>query len=247
MDSPNRTFIQEASIWVQTIGIVIASIWGVYTFLLKEIFLPRSAPVNITIDLQLKKIDRSTSHRLLTSDSKKLTAIEMVVSATNPSSRAVTLFPSIWIAHGLNVEPRQDASKFAQEVTASINENYISQIERHATVYTSPVTPIAVGRLFPDSTLKPNEKTMRRIVFHVPAEEYDLIRVFTSVPSMGKSEGASLEWKYDEKQGFLIATVYRIANNGDREEMKKNKDGEYSDSEFELQSAGSISTLSLWQ
>jgi len=248
MTAPSeRSFAQELATWAQIFGIVIASAWGVYTFLYKEIYLPRAAPVNVSVDLQLKKIERPNLRLLAGENNKGLIAVEMTVSATNPSPREVTLFPSAWIALGYNVRALSQNPSFFKEANSSLKWQYVFQAEKHATVYMSSPDPVAIGRVFQDTSLKPNERITRKIVFHIPPGQYDLIDVQVLVPTMAKKEGATLEWKYDDKNKVLEPTIYRVAKNGQRKEMEKEKDGGYASTDLELQSVGSISTLSLWQ
>jgi hypothetical protein len=75
------SFSKELNTWVQTVGILIAAVWGVYTFIFKEIWIPESAPVNVTVDLQLNKLGVSNSTDK--SGSKQLMAVQMKLSAAN--------------------------------------------------------------------------------------------------------------------------------------------------------------------
>jgi len=248
MTAPSeRSFAQELATWAQIFGIVIASAWGVYTFLYKEIYLPRAAPVNVSVDLQLKKIERPNLRLLAGENNKGLIAVEMTVSATNPSPREVTLFPSVWIAMGYNVSALPKNPSFFAEANSSLKSQSVSQAEKHARTYLSSPDPVAIGRLFEDNSLKPNERVTRKIVFHVPPGQYDLLDVQVYLPTMAKKEGATLEYKFDDKTKNLVPIVYRVAKNGEKKEMKKDKDGSYSSGDLELQAVTSISTLSLWQ
>src|SRR6266404_5182874 len=83
---------------MQIVGILIAAIWGVYTFFEKEVFIPKSAPVNISVNLQLKKVATGSGNQA------GLTAVEMNVSATNPSTREIHLLPSAWSARGVRIK-----------------------------------------------------------------------------------------------------------------------------------------------
>ena len=47
-NNENPTFGKTLNTWVQTIGIIAAGAWGIYTFAFKEIVTPRSAPINIS-------------------------------------------------------------------------------------------------------------------------------------------------------------------------------------------------------
>src|SRR6266513_4802955 len=95
-DPPKRSLGERLNTWVQTIGILIAAAWGVYTFVHKEITAPRAAPVNISLDLQLKKLGANEPN-------KELVAVELKASATNPSTREIHLLPNLWTAYGINV------------------------------------------------------------------------------------------------------------------------------------------------
>jgi len=246
MESSKQSFAQKFNTWIPTIGFIIATIWGIYTFVYKEMVVPKSAPVNITLDLQLKKIGFPNSP-LQQEEDKSLIAIEMSVSATNPSTRNVYLLPSMWVAYGLKVYAQEDNPKFVAQVTASLNSRTGAYAEKHALRYSTSPFPVAIGDLFPDQVLKPNERTTQRTVFHIPPSEYDLVELHVYLPSMGKENGAILEWKFDEKNGSINPIVYRILKNGERKEMGKDKDGSYTDKQLELQSSSSSSVLSLWQ
>jgi hypothetical protein len=99
MEKDRKTFS-----WGPTIGIVVSSLVGIGGLVFgfyKDVIAPKSAPINISVNLQLKKIGPGKSDA---SDiAKRFIAIEMRVSATNPSTRQVFLLPSAWIAHGLNI------------------------------------------------------------------------------------------------------------------------------------------------
>src|SRR5262249_51546819 len=154
--SAERTFGQELNTWVQTIGILIAAAWGGYTFIYKEVLLPKSAPVNISMNLQLKKIGPGGSEKI---KEKQLFAVEMRVSATNPSPRLVYLLTSAWVAYGLD-DTVSDGKRIDKQVAnASLNSHKQYYSLRHANVTGSSV--VAVGNLFQDTTLKPNETAMR--------------------------------------------------------------------------------------
>src|SRR5256885_1464223 len=124
--SQRRDFGEILNTWVQTIGICIAAIWGVYTFVFKEILVPKSAPVNVTINLQLKKIGTGPTNG-------NLTAVEMKISATNPSSRKVYLLPSVWVAHGIRIKAvERDDAGFADATVKSFQDSTtVYSVQRH--------------------------------------------------------------------------------------------------------------------
>ena len=235
--SQKRSIAQELNTWVQTIGILIAALWGAYTFIYKEITVPKTAPVEVTVELQLKKIVRPDSQRQQ-GKNKALIAVEMEVSAKNPTSRKIYLLPSAWVAYGIKVEALSKNLEYSKQVTATVNAKRGGQIEKYAR-QSSDIVPVASGSLFQDDFLTPNGKVTRTIVFHVPPGGYDLIEVDAYVPTTAKDKEVAWEWKYDEKNGTLHRIVYSIAKNGERKEIERDKSGNV-DSELQLQTTVSI-------
>lgn len=245
--SSERSISQEINTWVQIIGIIIGSGWGVYTFIYKEIWIPKSAPVNVTVDLQLKKIERPNSQQM--QDKKQgLTAIEMEITATNPSSRIVYLLSSRWTAYGINVDIRDEDPELANKIPTTLNSQKVAYIEKYAkTGAASSDIPVAIGNAFSDNSIKPNEKLTRKIIFHIPSRKFDLIDVVVQISSMGLMNGAIAEWGYNKGDGFLL-NVYRIAENGARIAVDVDENGYFiADTKLELQTNKSESMLSLWQ
>ena len=71
---------------------------GVYSFIYKEIIVPKSAPINISLNLSLQK--SGTSDDRGAKFKKPIDAILLKIGAKNPSSRSVCLLPSYFIAYG---------------------------------------------------------------------------------------------------------------------------------------------------
>lgn len=242
-NSEHRTWTRELNTWVQTVGIVIASVWGVYTFVYKEVMIPRSAPINITLNLQLEQTGTKGLKNAASKES--LVAIAMKVVATNPSSRTVYLFPSAWIAYGLSVGVQSDDNASFQLLTAeSLSSDNINAAERHSK--NDATTVVAVGHLLPDAYLRPSETAIRTVVFHVPLDKYDLVQVQTLMPTAANVSGIALSWEFD-KDETLKPVMYRVSPSGTRTPMPTDPDGGYSDARLELQMATSISQLSLWR
>ena len=162
-----RTFEERLNTWVQIGGILIAAAWGVWTFIFKEIKVPRSAPVNISLNLQLKKIEPPENN-------EGLSAIEMKISATNPSTREIYLLPNAWVAYGGHIAaslPPQDKVESAANDTLQNGQDLVTA-QRYMRLDKRVL--IAVGHLFADASLKPSEGVSRTLVFYVPKREYDV-------------------------------------------------------------------------
>ena len=240
-NSGERSFAQELNTWIQTIGIIIAACWGVYTFVYKEIMVPKSAPVNITLNLELKKIGTGL---LKNKDRiRPLVPVELKVSAKNPSSREVYLLTGAWIAYGMKIDHFEEVQSFSVKDIVS-EQNKLWYKERHSGVLKSTV--VAFGGVFRDTSLKPDETTVRTLMFYLPPDEYDVLEVHLVMPTVGRKDAVEVEWKVDET-GALAPTMFRLAAEGERKKMERDRDGGYSDENLEMQMAHSSSVLSLWQ
>lgn len=244
--SSERSISQEINIWIQIIGIIIGSVWAVYVFIYKEIILPKASPVNITLDLQLKKIENPNSQHLRDKN-QGLTAIEMEITATNPSSRMVYLVPSKWFTYGYNVKIHDEDPELFDKVPAMLNSQSLENIEKYAVRQRNSTTPEAIGSVFSDVGIKPNEKLTRKIIFHIPSGKFDLIEASVTIISFGLMDGITSEWKYNKEDGLYLK-LYRVAENGENIELEVDKNGAFiSDAKLELQMSQSDSMLSLWQ
>lgn len=188
--------------WVGVAAVAVAALWALWTFVYKEIVQPKQVPVNISLNLDLQ--EASAVHKgfpvaLAARDGQKLVSVELSVKATNPSSRTVFLLPSAWMARGYKVDRVQARNDFPELANRRIAEKSPRPIEKYARVEKSEA--IAAGRLFGDNELKPNESISRRIVFHVPLGPYDVVEVYTCVPSSDKPE-IGIVWRFrnDELQ-----------------------------------------------
>jgi hypothetical protein len=226
--------------WVQTVFIIIAGLWGIYTFIYKEIRVPRAAPINISVNLDLKEIGTQDAEG---GEQGELSAIEMKISARNPSSRPVYLLSNMWFAEGVKIA-RAAGETFLPEVNGLFISGTPNYMTRHAKKESSEV--LATGILFSDHVLKPNETIATTIVFHVPAKQFDLIQVTAQMPTVAKEKKAVLVWAFDGES--FAANVYQANAEGKPEGNPLPQDKvEAFLTPLEGQSAISRAQLSLWQ
>lgn len=88
------TTYELISIWFQSIALIIAALWGYYTFYFEKVKTPKTAPVNVSLKIELKQPEKDKTG---TERTRKLLPIEMNVSATNPSSRTIYFLPNAWV------------------------------------------------------------------------------------------------------------------------------------------------------
>lgn len=203
MGSQKRSFGERLNTWVQTIAIVLAGIWALWNFVFKEILLPKTAPINISLNLELKKMPI-----MEVKQQKQLSVVELNAIAKNPSSREVTLFPSSFIVTGYKMV-RQKENNFLKMCDKVFGKDYSVECARkHATI--KFVSIIITGGLYYDKIIKPNEQIERSIVFYVPFKEYDIIQAVVNVPTAREKRDIMLKWNFDKEHNGLIHTFYRI-------------------------------------
>jgi hypothetical protein len=240
-DSEQKTVGKTINTWVQTVFIVIAALWGIYAFVFKEIFVPRSAPINISMNLELKEVGSASSD-----DRAKeypLSAIEVKFSATNPSTREVYLLPSAWIARGVNIAAAAENEPFLEKADQPIPEDPDNFAAKDATLQSK--TTVAVGKLFTDASLKPKETITRTIIFYVKAHSYDSIEVKVFMPSAAKRGVVQQSWIVDKDKNLVSTACFVQKGQPCKAMSAEEADRAYWDPKLELQSAESSSQLSL--
>ncbi|MFZ5449298.1 MAG: hypothetical protein ACOZFS_11740 [Thermodesulfobacteriota bacterium] len=147
------SFSENCKNWVTVFGIILATLWGIYAFYVKEISIPKSAPVNITVDLSLRKTDPKGIK--ISGNNDQLLTIEANVSAKNPSSRTIYLLPSLFVVTGSKIkkeDEKSDLIKRKNEIK-NIREYPCGIITKHYCITDSIV--VTVGELLTDAYLNP--------------------------------------------------------------------------------------------
>jgi len=224
--------------------VVYSGLWGALlasaSFFYKDVLEPRTAPVNISLNLELKKINASGPP--MGSGGQQLIAIEMQLGATNPSSREIFLLPNVWVAFGYRTENAMlSKEEFSQRLNRNFNRQLIRPSERYAT--TSDGVPIAGGILLNDSKLKPNEKVIRKLVFYLPKNTYDVLEVWTAIPSTSKAGRLLVSWRVENN---LVIPEVRYATK-EYPLVKRDKNGAFIDDNLELQESNSRVAIALWE
>ena len=230
--------------WVQFALLLFASAWAIWTFVFKEVMAPRSAPINITMNLDLKEVGARPQETA--EEQESLSAVEMKISAKNPSSRTIYLLRSAWVATGYKIASSNgdDEDSFVKDTNDVINlSDGVYEAGRDFAL--GSFNTVAVGRLFLDSVLKPGESVSRTLIVYVPREKYDMLEVQVLMPTVAVEGAVDLDWTLN-KDGILEPTVYRLGAPGRRVPMEPDQDGGFSDDALELQMATSMAQLSLW-
>jgi hypothetical protein len=236
-----RSLAQDVNNWVQTVAIFGAGIWALYTFWYqaREV---KSAPVNITLDLQLKKI--GSDQRTSANNGKGLVPIEVKVSARNPSSRTVYLLPSAWIAWGSKIVSTTQPKPIRDfKITGDTDDR---RIELHVSNGEREV--VGVGRLFQrDDSLRPGEIITRTLIIYVPPNEYNEVAVRTILQTVVKENALDLNWELNSEKKDFDERFYSLGPNGKRTEIKADANGFHFDPALEVQGFDSDSAIALTQ
>jgi hypothetical protein len=117
--------------WSKTVALVVAALWGVYTFIWKDILVPSWAPASLVIEVKPRGAGFETKPRAGGTGPSRL---RLRVIATNPSSRTLYLLPSVWWATGMQRMETGAGQSFESEANAVLREVPAVQAESHPTV-----------------------------------------------------------------------------------------------------------------
>ena len=156
--------------WIRSGAVLIAAVWGVYTFIYKDIYVPSQQPAHLTLEANLSPVPDRPS---------KAAGLEMMlqVKATNTSSRRVYLLANIWTLRAVDTAPRTGPkveSEFLQESIQLLREGSLEPTERE--VRRTAGKMIAVGRLLGDEFIDPGNSVNRSILVHIP-KEYEAVEL----------------------------------------------------------------------
>jgi len=180
--------------WIQSLGILIAAGWGVYTFVYTDILVPYSKPANLTLEADITPVQGRRA-------GTKGIEVMLAAKATNSSSRTVYLLANYWLLSALKrrflEEPvPQDEQRLIESGNKVLRLGQLSHYERHVTSEPAPVL-LAIGRLFDDDVIQPGESINRSILVRIPPntnalEFRALVPVLTRQPNETSLNGRKL-------------------------------------------------------
>jgi hypothetical protein len=188
--------------WIQSAGLMVATVWGFYTFVYKDILIPSWAPAHINLNVSLSPVEGRSS----SSGGSEMT---LKVTATNTSGRKLYLLNNTWQLFG--VERKAVAE---QKMVPLGNEALLGltlvQVERFVINKTGPT--LALGRIFIDNTINPGETIERTVLVRIPtgyeAAEVDvLLPTLTKEPNEQLFSGCRLVWQLTANEDILPMLV----------------------------------------
>ncbi len=184
--------------WVQLGAIIVGSLWAVYTFYWQAVLVPGWAPAHLNLEVTLTPVpDRQAS-----AEGREMT---LTFRAINPSSRKLYLLRNFWMLSGLRRLPISDDVGFLQRADSDLENDLLAQAEHGVLAKPTPIQ--AVGSIFSDDVIQPNESISRSVVVHLPmnldaAEVTLILPVLTRDPNASGStllRGSTLTWGLSPK------------------------------------------------
>ncbi|MFM7313649.1 MAG: hypothetical protein ACKO0M_10865 [Cyanobium sp.] len=166
--------------WIRSGGILIAAIWGVYTFVWQDILVPSWQPAHLNLEISLTPV----ADRAPEASGREMT---LEVKATNSSSRIVYPLANYWMISALLRQPRAGATStddsFSTQVDQALRRPELLQAERAVSLDSGPL--LASGRLFDDDEIQPGASVLRTVLVRIPAP-YDALDVRAVVPLLSR-------------------------------------------------------------
>jgi hypothetical protein len=243
--------------WVAAVAIpVVLAILGFWQFYLKEVLWPASA-INITTEVSVKEAGLSTAAEAA---ARNLEAIELVITARNPSANTVYLCANLWKAWGITVGMPERDIENGKDWVHGVDEQ-ISKRSQHAAgkhYKYDQIKLVSAGSVFPDLYLRANEKVSATIVFYIPQNLYDIVEVHVVLPITSKENpvrpgepALGVDYKLSPNRSDLeIASIYQIMPDGTHKAIPLDRNGDLPQNEvnyYGWSDAISRVELSLWQ
>ena len=215
--------------WSKTVAVVLAALWGGYTFLWKEILVPSWAPATLVIEVKPREAGFETKPGAGGTDPSRL---RLRVIATNPSSRTLYLLPSVWWATAMQRTETGPGRSFETAANEVLRAPSVRQAERGQELVSTGV--VATGRLFIDDQILPGETVSRDLSIPLPRSG-TLLALQWLVPALtrkppgasgtdGLFAGRSLGWAYSEKSGEIYPVLCK--GSGKNIQCHEETDGE---------------------
>ncbi len=194
--------------WIQTIAILLASLWGIYTFIWQDILVPSWQPAHINLSIAATPA---------TARAAKDGATEVIlkVSAENPSNRKLYLLANGWqIQESFRRQSREP--DFQSSADAALRGAALIHVERGSNREVG--STLAIGRLFDDEFIQPGETLNRTILVSIPPA-VDAIEFNVVIPTLVRRpdaklfNGKRLEWSFSQDEQ-LIPVLCRPSSSG---------------------------------
>jgi hypothetical protein len=200
--------------WTKTVAVVVAALWGMYTFIWKEILVPSWAPASLLIEVKPRPYGPEA---VPVAGGTGPSRLRLRVIVHNPSSRTLYLLPNIWWASAMQRVQAEPSRSFESAANAVLRVPSVLQAERGQEMASSGV--VATGRLFIDDQILPGETMSRDLSIALPRSDSPLVLQLL-VPALTRKplsasgnsllfSGQRLGWAYSEENEVLYPVLCR--------------------------------------
>lgn len=198
--------------WTKTVAVVVAALWGVYTFIWRDILVPSWAPASLVIEAKPRQegVEARPGEGGIGPPRLRLRVV-----ATNPSSRTLYLLPNVWWASAVQRTQADPGRSFETAAKAVLRNPSVLQAERGSELVSAGV--VATGRLFIDDQIQPGETLSRDLSIALPKGDSPLVLQWLVPALTRKPTGASgqpllfagqrLGWDYNEGKDELFPVL----------------------------------------
>ena len=161
------TWLEKGEIheWTKTVAVMVAALWGIYTFVWKDILVPSWAPASLVIEVTAQPERPKPSAHLR--QPPGTIPMRLQVTVTNPTQRPLYLLANVWWASTIKRQPGSRGTSFESMANAVLSQPSVAHAERGQELVSSTV--LATGRLIPDDQIQPGEKLSRDLSIALPS------------------------------------------------------------------------------
>jgi hypothetical protein len=210
----NRTFGQKVNTWVQTVGIVIAAIWGGYTYIYKEITTPRFVPMQVVINAELEKMADSVRDLPYTANAP--IPIRATISASNRSSQFrhnLFAFASLFGYRYAGIY--EENEEFVSMILEYADTLGLWKIPRHR--YYQTYDHIGYIYLRDVNYLAPGETMTKQLMLNVPRGAYDYVEMYVTMVTAIKRDVVGMTNVATGDRNVFRSKYYQLRADGTRE------------------------------
>ncbi len=184
--------------WIRSGGIVVASLWGIYTFYWQSVLVPSWAPAHINLGISLTPGEGRGS----SPGSREMT---LKLTATNPSTRKIYLLANAWQLSA--IDRRQGLQPaFLEDANGVLLGKALLQSEKY--IIDDQYATLAAGRMFDDDMIHPGETIERSILVRIPdtysaAEVSLVVPVLTRPPDRHLLDGKRMMWQLNSNEDMV--------------------------------------------
>jgi hypothetical protein len=210
--------------WTKTVAVVVAALWGVYTFIWKDILVPSWAPASLVIEVKTRQEGPEARPE---AGGKGPARLRLRVIATNPSSRTLYLLPNVWWASVIE-DKNKDKEKRAMPISFEsmandvLRQPSVRQAERGRAEDSYEM--LATGGLFIDNQILPGETLSRDLSITLPKGN-TAVFFQLAVPALTRNpistsgsslpfKGRQLGWSYINHQVLPVLCRISPPDNG---------------------------------